>query len=252
MDRLLSIGFIPVGHWELKNDRIFYNLTLHHATTNVLYSFVSNGEIKYIGKTRMQLSQRMYGYQNPGSTQTTNIRVNQKIKELLLKKQPVDIFILVDNGLLKYGSFRINLASALEDTLIYEINPKWNFSGRNKEIDKNSEKIELTNEPKTTSELVPIQTRFEITLGQTYFNQGFFNISIEFSELFGADNSNIEIHLGEKLDSTINGYINRTANQNGTPRIMGGKKLKTWINQKHKLNDLLQVEIISPNAIIIK
>lgn len=252
MNRLLNIGFIPVGNWEFQNNNITYNLTSNHATNNVLYSFISNGEIKYIGKTKMQLSQRMYGYQNPGPTQTTNIRVNRKIKEFLQKEQPVDIFILTDNGLLKYGSFRINLAAALEDTLIYEISPKWNLHGRNQEADLNSEKTELTKDPKQTKELVPIITRFEISLGQTYFNQGFFNVSREYSSLFGSDNTNIDIHLGENIDKPLQGYINRTANKNGTPRIMGGKELKNWIIKNYKLNELLQVEIISPVAIRLK
>src|SRR5690606_5313180 len=183
MHRLLNIGFIPVGNWELNNDQLAYNLISNHATTNVLYSFISNGEIKYIGKTIMQLSQRMYGYQNPGPTQTTNIRVNGKIKELLQKEQPVDILILIDNGLLKYGNYRINLAAGLEDTLIYEIETEWNLRGRNLESDLESETAELTKQPKQTNELIPIKTKFEILLGQTYFNQGFFNVNKEFSNL---------------------------------------------------------------------
>jgi hypothetical protein len=119
MNRLLNIGFINVGHWNLTNDSIKYNLTTHQTTTKVLYSFVSNGIIKYVGKTIMQLTKRMYGYQNPGPSQLTNVRVNRKIKDILSSGEPLDIFILVDNGLLKYGDFRINLAAGLEDTLIY-------------------------------------------------------------------------------------------------------------------------------------
>ncbi len=131
MNRILNIGFINVGHWKLTNNILKYHLISHHTTKNVLYSFVSNGIIKYIGKTTMELSKRMYGYQNPGPSQSTNIRVNFKIKELLENEKHVDIFILTDNGLLKFGDFKINLAAGLEDTLIFEINPGWNFSGKN-------------------------------------------------------------------------------------------------------------------------
>ena len=87
MNRLLNIGFISVGHWSLADNSIKCNLTSHHTTTNVLYSFISNGDIKYIGKTKVQFSQRMYGYQNPGVSQTTNIRVNAAIKNLLENDQ---------------------------------------------------------------------------------------------------------------------------------------------------------------------
>ncbi|WAC14771.1 GIY-YIG nuclease family protein [Dyadobacter pollutisoli] len=250
MNRLLNIGFISVGHWTLNDDAIKYNLTSHHTTTNVLYSFISNGDIKYIGKTKMQLSQRMYGYQNPGSSQTTNIRVNAAIKSLLFNDSPVDIFILTDNGLLNYGDFRINLAAGLEDTLIYRINPEWNLFGRNLiSVDAESEKPELSKEPKSTAALIPVLTTLNILLGQAYFNQGFFNVGREHSELFGADNAIIDIQLGSSGDTTILGYINRTANKNGTPRIMGGKELRDWIKNNFKPNDIMKVDIISPIAV---
>ncbi|HMR81585.1 MAG TPA: GIY-YIG nuclease family protein [Niabella sp.] len=250
MNRLLNIGFISVGHWMLNNDTIKYNLTSHHTTSNVLYSFISNGEIRYIGKTKMQLSQRMYGYQNPGPSQTTNIRVNKAIKNLLVENQPVDIFILTDNGLLKYGDFRINLAAGLEDTLIYKINPDWNLSGRNLiPVDIESEKPELSKEPKPTAQLIPVLTTISISLGQAYYNQGFFNVGREYSQMFGADNATIDIQLGSSGDTTIQGYINRTANKNGTPRIMGGKELRNWIKSNFKINDTMKVDIISPIAV---
>lgn len=250
MNRLLNIGFISAGHWTLQGNAIKYKLTSHHTTTNVLYSFISNGDIKYIGKTKMQLSQRAYGYQNPDPSQTTNIRVNAAIKHLLDNEQPVDIFILTDNGLLRYGDFRINLAAGLEDTLIYEINPEWNLSGRNIiTTDPESERPELSKDPNPTVALIPIQTTIDILLGQAYYNQGFFNIGREHSKLFGADNSIIYIQLGANASKTVQGYINRTANKNGTPRIMGGKELNNWIKSSFKLNDTIKVDVISPIAI---
>ena len=131
MNRLKKIGFISVGNWYISDSGIKYKLASHHSVKNVLYSFISNGDIKYIGKTRRQLYQRMNGYQNPGSSQTTNIRINKLLNDLIKQEQPIDIFILIDNGLLKFGDFKINLAAGLEDTLIYELNPNWNLVGKN-------------------------------------------------------------------------------------------------------------------------
>lgn len=246
MNRLLNIGFINVGHWTLTNDSLKYQLTSHQTTKNALYSFVTNGVIKYIGKTTMQLTKRMYGYQNPGPSQTTNIRVNRKMKELLLADQPVDIFILFDNGLLKYGDFRINLAAGLEVTLIYQINPIWNFSGKYKleeDKDSNSEKlivinnkVDMTNQGTVT---------FEVKLGKAYYSQGFFNVAQKYADKFGADKVLIEIHLGDNSKNIIQGYINRTANSNGTPRIMGGKTLSDWIQRHYKQDDILRVDILT-------
>lgn len=169
---------------------------------------------------------------------------------MLDKNEPVDIFILTDNGLLRYGNFRINIAAGLEDTLIYKINPKWNLSGRNIiTTDPESEKPELSKKPKPTTELIPVQTTIDILLGQAYFNQGFFNVGRKYSNLFGTDTSAIDIQLNANADNTIEGYINRTANTNGTPRIMGGKELCNWIKSNFKLNDTMKVDIISPIAI---
>ena len=250
MNRLLSIGFINVGHWTLADNNLKYHLTSHQSTKNVLYSFVCNGEIKYIGKTTMQLTKRMYGYQNPGPSQTTNIRVNEKIKGLLQLNQPIDIFILVDNGLLKYGDFQINLAAGLEDTLIYKISPEWNFSGKNKlEVDNESDsekllvinnKEELTNKKSKT---------IEVKLGNAYYDKGFFNIPQKYSEDFGADKAIIEIQLGDNSKKIIQGYINRTANVNGSPRIMCGKDLSEWIQKNFEKDDILTVDILTQVSI---
>ena len=250
MNRLLNIGFVNVGHWTLVNGNLKYHLTAHLKTKNVLYSFISNGVIKYIGKTTMPLMRRMYGYQNPGPSQTTNIRVNEKLRQSLLTDHPVDIFILVDNGHLRYGDFKINIAAGLEDTLIYQIGPGWNFSGKNKlEEDKESEdeKLILTNNPVELPN-EEVET-FEVKLGEAYYYQGFFNVKRKYSEKFGADKAIIEIQLGNDADNIIKGYINRTANGNGTPRIMGGKTLTDWIQKSYKEGDTFTVEILTSVSI---
>lgn len=246
MNRLINSGFINVGHWTLNNNKIQYHLTSHQKTQNVLYGFVSNRVIMYIGKTTMQLTRRMYGYQNPGLSQRTNIRVNDKIRILLTNKQPLDILILVDNGLLKHSDFRINLAAGLEDTLISEIKPDWNFSGKNKiKEHKNNEKEKSLKSiyPMTLKNLI-IDT-FEVTLGQAYYNQGFFNIRVRHSDKIGADNEKIIVQLGDNPKNVIKGYINRTANCNKTPRIMCGKLYTEWIKNNFKQKDTLTVDILS-------
>ncbi len=84
-----------------------HTLNSNHSIRNILYSFISNGGIKYIGKTVQPLKDRMYGYENPGKSQSTNIRVNELIKKSLKQDEPIDIFILADNGLLSFGGFSL-------------------------------------------------------------------------------------------------------------------------------------------------
>ena len=83
----------------------------------------------YVGKTVSALNQRMYGYQKPGPSQSTNIKGNRLICESLSMNKPIEIYALPDNGLLRYGGFHVNLAAGLEDSLVAELKPEWNKVG---------------------------------------------------------------------------------------------------------------------------
>ena len=61
LNRLLNIGFRCVGHWKCLSDKLKCELLSHSNTSNILYAFISNGEVMYIGKTVQTLKQRMYG-----------------------------------------------------------------------------------------------------------------------------------------------------------------------------------------------
>jgi hypothetical protein len=156
----------------------------------------------------------------------------------------------VDNGLLKYGDYKIGLAAGLEDALIYKISPEWNFSGKNKlEVENESESEKLI-EFKNEEEVINQKSKtFEVKLGSAYYNQGFFNIPQKYSEDFGADKAIIEIQLGDNSKKIMQGYINRTANKNGTPRIMGGKDLSEWIQKNYKKDDILIGNILTQVSI---
>lgn len=127
LQRLEAIGFRKSGHWSLlAANEIKVTLQEHSQTANALYAFVSDGEVLYVGKTTQQLRKRLYGYQNPRSTQTTNVRGNKAIAVALAAKKAIDVFVLPDNGLLKFGGFHLNLAAGLEDSLINDLRPIWN------------------------------------------------------------------------------------------------------------------------------
>lgn len=127
--RLLDIGFRKVGEWKLSAGELSCALNAEAKSRNILYAFESEREILYIGKTTQALMARMYGYQNPGPTQSTNIRNNANLKEHLGAGGAVSILVLPDHGLLKYGGFHLNLAAALEDDIVSQLKPKWNKTG---------------------------------------------------------------------------------------------------------------------------
>tara|TARA_R110000737_G_C14624499_1_gene494331 strand:- start:10262 stop:11020 length:759 start_codon:yes stop_codon:yes gene_type:complete len=248
MNRLIEIGFKYAGNWTITGEKLRCNLTDYAVTKNVLYAFISNGDIKYIGKTTQQLRTRFSGYKSPGSSQSTNINNNANIRTMLTRKSPVDIFVLPDNGLLNYGGFPINLAAGLEDALIEQISPLWN--GGKREKDENTDENIDRDLSVELSELSSKET-FDIKIGHAYYNQGFFNISVKHQELLGSNGEEITIYLGDKT-SILSGYINRTANPNATPRIMGGKKLSIWIKQNFKQGDYMRVLVFSRCSIMIQ
>ena len=248
MKRLTDIGFLRAGYWFIENDELKYNLTSFNSEKNILYCFVCNNTIKYIGKSVKTVSQRMYGYKNPSISQRTNYRVNKEIKEFLKEGNVIDICILVHNGLLKFGDFRINIAAGLEDTLIAEIKPEWNYIGKNRTT--NLKIRETIMKPKQNNVENIEEKNFIVTIGQAYYNDGFFNVRVKNSELFGKDKSPIKIQLGNNSDKIIAGYVNRTANNNGTPRIMAGFEYTKWIKENFKQGDIFKVEMI--NSAFIK
>ena len=66
------------------------------------------------------------GYLKPYQDQRTNRRNRLAIVELLGRSEAVEILALVDPGLLRYGTFHLNLAAALEDSIIQILKPEWN------------------------------------------------------------------------------------------------------------------------------
>lgn len=128
MERLTNIGFRKVGEWKTLNDLICPGIFDLKNSANILYAFISNGIVLYVGKTTQTLKKRMYGYQKPGHTQYTNIKGNKLLLELLESGESVDIYALPDDGLRHIGDFHLNLAAGLEDSIISILKPKWNGS----------------------------------------------------------------------------------------------------------------------------
>jgi hypothetical protein len=130
LDKLIELGFKQVGTWSISGNKLELNLNVGHKTKDVLYGFVIDNDIKYIGKTIEELQKRLYGYKNPGPTQRTNIKNNKKINDSLISGKIIKIYALLDTEPIKYKSVKINLAAGLEDVLIKELSPEWNDLGK--------------------------------------------------------------------------------------------------------------------------
>ena len=251
MKELIEIGFEKVGEWEFKNELLICNLNNNYPDQDILYSFVYENDIKYIGKSVKSISQRLYGYRKPNKSQTTNYRINELIIEKLKNGIQIEIYLFIDNVGLNYRGHKINLSAGLEDNLIAKFSPEWNSMGKNRVKTKKTEIKEKQEIPFTRFIYNDneFENKFVVALGEKYFNDGFFNIRVKHSNLFGEDLSKVKIQLGDNALNYCIGKINRTANTNQTPRIFAGKKYKNWIQENFKRGELFNVEVIEKDLI---
>jgi hypothetical protein len=125
--KLQEIGFQKAGCWVQKSENIDFELEERFVKCSpVLYAFIIDGLIKYVGETTKTLQNRMQQYKTPAPTQSTNIKNRENIKKELEFGNSVEIYVFVDSGLLSYGGYKINLARGLEKSIIDDLNPEWN------------------------------------------------------------------------------------------------------------------------------
>lgn len=129
--RLVAIGFKQAGRWTLANQvlRLILEPAIVHER-NVLYAFVVNGVLMYVGKTTQSLIKRMQGYRSPASNSehggSTNIKNNRNIIDALKAGANVDIYVLHALPIQQHGEFPVNVAAGLEDSIINKLAPSWN------------------------------------------------------------------------------------------------------------------------------
>lgn len=251
MHRLYEIGFQPVGTWLLDVDlRLELNALVEHR--NVLYAFVSGDTVKYVGKTTQTLQRRMMGYQRPSEGQRTNLRNRQSIVDLLKLGRPVEILAMPDSGLFRYGAFHLNLAAGLEDSIIKTLNPEWNGGRSSTAI----EALEEANPPDRSKEamleaqVITSADGFPLTIHETYYRTGFFNVPIAWSTFLAGDKADVMIYCGPEKQA-VRAKVNRSANANGAPRIMGGVPLKEWFQTGEPMR-IVMVRVLNPNTIDIQ
>jgi hypothetical protein len=279
MKRLLEIGFEQVGSWQLREQKLALVLTRMNGQRNVLYAFVHAQTVLYVGKTTGPLESRMGGYLRPHTSQRTNARNHQALLDLLIHAQEIEIYAWADTGMHRLGEFHLNYAAGLEDSIIRTISPPWNGARSSaiaffveptspSEVSENTEmvKVDFQNEQQTeqagtesasTDEvrayeevgLISASPKFEITLGKTYYQKGFFNVPVKFSLIFPEHGTEISVYCGESR-TLIRATVDRKANQaNHTPRIYGRGSLSNWFHLYKLENDVVIISVVSSNEI---
>ena len=68
MQRLIDIGFEQVGKWYLKDEKIAFDVTSSRKT-NILYAYIIDSEVMYVGVSSRTLKERLSNYKNPEPSQ---------------------------------------------------------------------------------------------------------------------------------------------------------------------------------------
>jgi len=261
MNRLLEIGFECAGHWVLQDERLCVEFKRLERARNVLYAFVVDGEVKYLGKSTRTLRERMGNYISPGAKKRqTNHKNNRNIRELLTAGAAVDIYVLPDNGLMHYGPYHLNLAAGLEDSLLNALKPEWNGKDKRLIVGAVDDEVEEADavveaEPMRADEdaqdavitEAPVLATFDFQLQPTYRTNGFFNGGVTSSAYLGAHGETIQIFFGNEPHAIL-GTINRTSNSNGSPRLFGGPELRERFQTLPEKADM-RMEVFSPTAV---
>ncbi len=92
---------------------------------------------------------------------------------------------------------------------------------------------------------------FSLTLHPTYYNQGFFNVTVDFDRFVRSQEGEVALRLGS-AGRQIQGMINRRANRNGTARIIDGAKLRDWFQSNYRPMDTVAVDLSSPEIFILR
>ncbi len=87
-----------------------------------------------------------------------------------------------------------------------------------------------------------------ITLEDTYWSKGFFNIPRDFERFITSEEGGIDIYLGDSPEP-VRGRVSRSANSNATPRIYGNKPLTEYFQSSCRRGGRLQVQVIAPTKL---
>ncbi|WP_420125913.1 hypothetical protein [Longimicrobium sp.] len=91
---------------------------------------------------------------------------------------------------------------------------------------------------------------FPLTLRQTYFNEGFFYVIVDYDRYVRKAEGAVRLRLGRR-GVEIEAKLDRRANMNGTARIRGGAPLRNWFHSNFEPMDIVAVDLSSEEIIIL-
>jgi hypothetical protein len=89
---------------------------------------------------------------------------------------------------------------------------------------------------------------FKLTLHKTYYEKGFFNVTVDFDRYVRDDEGEVILHL-TNTGQRIKSRVDRRSNQNGTARIMGGSELRDWFQKYFGMMEVVNVDLSSKEVV---
>lgn len=243
---LRDIGFECVGDWILNRNKIDFNIKNEFLPIeDTLYAFESEGVVKYIGITEQSLRARMINYKSGHdenkTSGKTNRFVNQKIKNILIDKKKVSIFILKGEAICDFFGYKISLSTGIEKSLIksFDFNSNlWNIRGVKNQNSSKKDKTRFQIENKDMNE-----NKTVVTLGFEAFKKGFILFKNEIDHLLPIESEGMDIHY---QNVTISGWFTRSYQNK---KVNGYSELKEIINTDFNIGDRILVTVLNPNEI---
>jgi hypothetical protein len=79
---------------------------------------------------------------------------------------------------------------------------------------------------------------------------GFFNVGVGYDRHVRKTEGPVRLRLG-RGGQEVEARVDRHANRNGTPRIMGGVPLRDWFQANFKPMEIVAVDLASQDAIVL-
>lgn len=124
---LIDGQFSRIGCWKLDEGA---SLALAGSAPDVpgVYAFARDNVAQYVGLAAASLAKRLYFYRKPGPTQSTNIRMNAALREVLAGGGSIDIFVATPPTL-EWNGWRVSGPEGLEAGIIKDYDLPWNLRG---------------------------------------------------------------------------------------------------------------------------
>lgn len=138
---LVEAGFEDVGTWKASNERLTPPEGI--PAKRGVYAFAWNDEVLYVGLASRSLRQRLNFYARPGASQTTNVRLNAMIRDLLARGSEIRVLVAQPDDQV-WNGFRISGPEGLEAALIEDFAIPWNIKGSSVALSDTSTAVSST------------------------------------------------------------------------------------------------------------